>query len=53
MVNAFEESERLVPSRGSFKQFVRSEPFFDDLDFQVDLEPDRSREPAHEIDSEP
>jgi len=53
VVIAFEEYERLVPSRRSFKRFLRSEPFFDDLDFQVDLELARSREPAPEIDLEP
>ena len=53
VVIAFEEYERLVPSRRSFKRFLRSEPFFDDLDFQADLELARSREPAPEIDLEP
>jgi prevent-host-death family protein len=53
VVIAFEEYERLVPNRRSFKLFLRSEPFFDDLDFQVDPELARSREPAPEIDLEP
>ena len=53
VVIAFEEYERLFPNRRSFKQFLRSEPFFDDLDFAVDLELDRSREPAPEIELEP
>jgi prevent-host-death family protein len=53
VVIAFEEYQRLAPNRRSFKQFLRSEPFFDDLDFQVDLELARSREPAPEIDLEP
>jgi antitoxin Phd len=53
VVIAFEEYQRLAPNRRSFKQFLRSEPFFDDLDFPVDLELARSREPAPEIDLEP
>jgi prevent-host-death family protein len=53
VVIAFDDYQRLVPGRPGFKEFLRAEPFFDDLDFQVDLDVDRSREPAPEIELEP
>jgi len=53
VVIAFDDYRRLFPGRPGFKEFLRSEPHFDDLDFQVDLEVNRSREPAPEIELEP
>ena len=53
VVISFDSYQRLFPGRPGFKEFLRSEPHFDDLDFQVDLEVNRSREPAPEIELEP
>jgi prevent-host-death family protein len=49
VVIAFEEYERLFPKRRDFKQFLRSEPFFDDLDLDIE----RPLDPESEIELEP